>query len=121
MSRRVLIIEDEPAMRLLLQDFLETVGYEVLTAPDGQTALDIADREEFGVAFVDINLPDITGDEVMRVMRDRGVESKLIVLSGNLPETYEHRIADLEIFEVLEKPVDLLVISDAAERALAPA
>ena len=89
MSRRVLIIEDEPAMRLLLQDYLETVGFDVLAAEDGRTALDLAEREEFGVAFVDINLPDITGDEVMRLLRDRGVSARLIVLSGNLRETYE--------------------------------
>lgn len=118
MSKRILVIEDEPTMRLLLRDFFESVGYQVLDAPDGQTALDIADTEPFGLAFVDINLPDISGDQVMRRMRERGVSAELVVLSGNLRESYESKISDLRVHEVLEKPVDLLVLQELASNLL---
>ena len=121
MTRTILVIEDEPGMRLLLQEYLESEGYHVLAAPDGETALKIADNEEFGLAFVDINLPDITGDEVMRRFRKRGVCSVLVVLSGNLRESYEHRIQDLSVHQVLEKPVDLLKLTELAEAVFGPA
>lgn len=104
---RILIIEDEPAMRLLVQDYLEYLGYQVAPAPDGRTALDLAAAEEFALAFVDINLPDIQGDQVMRLLRERGSGTPMVVMSGNLRESYENQIADLKVSEILEKPVDL--------------
>ena len=63
---------------------------------------------------MDINLPDITGDQVMRTLRERGDTTELVVLSGNLRESYESRIRDLEVYTVLEKPVDLVMLSDLA-------
>lgn len=118
MSRSILIIEDEPALRLLLQDYLEFEGFTVQVAPDGATALKLAEGEEFALAFVDINLPDITGDEVMRTLRERGSTTALVVLSGNLKESYEGRIKDLAVYRVLEKPVDLAILSGLANDVL---
>jgi CheY-like chemotaxis protein len=113
-SRAVLVVEDEPAMRLLIQEYLEFLGYPVLPAPDGATALDLAAGAEISVAFVDINLPDMNGVEVMRRVRDMGVGCPLVVLSGNLRESYADAIAGLDVDRVLEKPVDL----DDLERVL---
>ncbi len=110
MIPRILIIEDEPAMRLLVQDYLEFLGYEVMPAEDGTTALALAAGNTFALAFVDINLPDISGDEVMRRMRARGDATPMVVMSGNLRESYADQIADLSVSEVLEKPVDLTEI-----------
>lgn len=108
----ILIIEDEKAMRLLVQDYLEFLGYRVLAAEDGAAALALAATEPFALAFVDINLPDMSGVEVMRRLRARGIESKLVILSGNLRESYADAIVSLDVSEVLEKPVDLDRIED---------
>lgn len=114
MTRRVLVIEDEPAMRLLLQEYLEFLGYPVLLAPDGATALELAAGGNLSLAFVDINLPDMTGVEVMRRFRKMGVACPLVVLSGNLRESYADEIEDLDVDRVMEKPIDL----DDLERVL---
>ena len=103
----ILVIEDEDAMRLLVQDYLEFLGYPVLPAPDGKTALELIRSETIALAFVDINLPDMSGVEVMQEMRDRGVDCPLIVLSGNLRESYVDEVSCLKVSEILEKPVDL--------------
>lgn len=103
----ILVIEDEQAMRLLIQDYLEYLGYTVLLAPDGKTALDLVKSEPISIAFVDINLPDISGVEVMQEMRARGVNCPLVILSGNLRESYADEVAHLDVCEILEKPIDL--------------
>lgn len=103
----ILIIEDEKAMRLLIQDYLEYLGYAVLLAPDGQTALELVKSETISLAFVDINLPDMSGVEVMEEMRNRGVSCPLVIISGNLRDSYADEIAHLDVCEILEKPVDL--------------
>lgn len=114
MSPTVLIIEDEEAMRLLLAEYLEYLGYRVLVAPDGTTALDLGSRAPFDVALVDINLPDLSGLEVMAELRKRGVTSPFVIVSGNLRESYVDHIEPLGVREVLEKPIDL----DDLERVL---
>jgi len=65
---------------------------------------------------VDINLPDMSGVEVMRRFRDSGVESPFVVVSANLRESYADQIRNLRVNEVLEKPVDLTVIEDIVKR-----
>lgn len=107
MSDHILVIEDEQAMRLLVQDFLEFLGYSVLLAPDGTTAIEFAKTQPIRLAFVDINLPDMSGVKVIRELRSLGVTSPMVVLSGNLRESYADAIADLDVSEILEKPVDL--------------
>ena len=103
----ILVIEDEQAMRLLIQDYLEYLGYTVLLAADGKTALDLVRSEAISIAFVDINLPDMSGVEVMQEMRTQGVNCPLIIISGNLRESYSDEVAHLDVCEILEKPIDL--------------
>ena len=107
MSRAILVIEDEPAMRLLVQEYLEFLGYRVLSAPDGTTAIKIGDSEPFSLAFVDINLPDMSGVDVMRKLRESGIASPFVVVSANLRESFADEIESLSVHKVLEKPVDL--------------
>jgi DNA-binding response OmpR family regulator len=104
----ILVIEDERAMRLLMQEYLELLGYPVLLAADGATAVALAGTEPISLAFVDINLPDMNGVEVIQRLRDLEVSCPLVILSGNLRESYADRITHLEVAEILEKPVDLL-------------
>ena len=103
----ILVIEDEQAMRLLIQDYLEYLGYTVLLAADGKTALDLVRSEAISIAFVDINLPDMSGVEVMQEMRTQGVSCPLVIISGNLRESYVDEVAHLDVCEILEKPIDL--------------
>lgn len=114
----ILIIEDEPAMRLLVRDYLEFLGYHVLEAPDGTTAIEVAAEHPFVLAFVDINLPDINGVEVMKRLRANGVKAPLVVMSGNLRESYAEHIQPLNVAEVLEKPVDLFHLEHVIKKIL---
>lgn len=116
MKRSILVIEDEQSMRMLVKEFLELLGYHVLAAPDGETAIRLGDTEPFSLAFVDINLPDMSGVEVMRRFRDSGVDSPFVVVSANLRESFADQIRNLRVNEVLEKPVDLTVIEDIVKR-----
>ena len=107
MSKSILVVEDELAMRILVQEYLEFLGYRVLCAPDGTTAIQLGDTEAISLVFVDINLPDMSGVEVMRRLRESGVMSPFVVVSGNLRESFAEEIASLSVYKVLEKPVDL--------------
>jgi two-component system, OmpR family, alkaline phosphatase synthesis response regulator PhoP len=66
---RVLVVDDEPAQVEIVRSYLEAEQYEVLTASDGPTALDIAQRENPDLVVLDVMLPGLDGIEVCRKLR----------------------------------------------------
>lgn len=108
-TRRVLVVEDEPESRLLLRSVLEQEGFEVFEAEDGETALEILDREgSFHLMTLDLALPGIGGLEVLERLRGRPRWRHLPVVVATAhgdPET------EVELFEAgaddfIVKPVD---------------
>src|SRR6266403_844009 len=66
---RILIVEDNPISLTLLKQLLRAHGYEVLGTPEGLQALDLAREEQPDLILMDIRLPDISGFEVTRLLK----------------------------------------------------
>jgi two-component system alkaline phosphatase synthesis response regulator PhoP len=81
-SPRILLVEDEPGLQLTLSDRLRREGYVVDTAGDGQTGLDKAATNEFDLVLLDVMLPRKNGFDVLRDLRQRGVETPVIMLTA---------------------------------------
>ena len=93
-SARVLVVDDEHALRRLLRLYLENEGYEVVEANDGLDGLSLLRRGGFDVALVDVMLPELDGFEVLRRIRtESGIP--IIVITARGEET--QRIAGLEL------------------------
>jgi two-component system alkaline phosphatase synthesis response regulator PhoP len=82
MSSRILIVEDEPGLVLTISDLLTAEGYEVATATDGPTGLAMASEQQFAVIILDVMLPKKTGFDVCRELRQRGVDSAILMLTA---------------------------------------
>ena len=82
MSSRILIVEDEPGLVLTISDLLTAEGYEVSTAADGPTGLAMASEQQFAVIILDVMLPKKTGFDVCRELRQRGVDSAILMLTA---------------------------------------
>ena len=82
MSSRILIVEDEPGLVLTISDLLTGEGYEVLTAADGPAGLAMASEQQFAVIILDVMLPKKTGFDVCRELRQRGVDSAILMLTA---------------------------------------
>lgn len=80
----VLIVEDEPLIRLNISDELSSLGYEVFEAPDAHQAVALLNRHpEIQVLFTDIDMPgNIDGLQLARLVRSRWPPIKIIVTSG---------------------------------------
>jgi DNA-binding response OmpR family regulator len=93
-AARVLVVDDEHALRRLLRLYLEKEGYEVLEAGDGLDALSLLRRGGIDLALVDVMLPELDGFEVVRRIRtESGIPIILITARGEEAQ----RIAGLEI------------------------
>jgi two-component system, response regulator PdtaR len=82
----VLIVEDEPLVRMLGADVLEDAGYEVVEAFNGDEALEVLEaRPDIKVLFTDVNMPGtLDGLELARVFHERRPDIKLLIASGQV-------------------------------------
>ncbi len=81
-GKRILVIEDETAIMLGLEENLRHAGYEVLKATDGPGGFEAALREKPDAVLLDIMLPGISGFEVCRQLRDKGMQMPVIMLTA---------------------------------------
>jgi two-component system alkaline phosphatase synthesis response regulator PhoP len=81
-SRKLLLVEDEPGLVMTLTDRLELEGYEVETAMDAVRALDTASTKSYDAILLDVMLPGGTGFDVCRTLRQRGVQTPILMLTA---------------------------------------
>lgn len=82
MSHRILLIEDEPSLLLSLSDRLESEGYAVKTAADGEAGLEQAASGRFDLVLLDVMLPKKSGFDVCRDLRQRAVGTPILMLTA---------------------------------------
>jgi DNA-binding response OmpR family regulator len=78
----ILIIEDEPALVRGLKDSFSSRGFEVLTAHDGASGLDLALEKRPDLIILDIMLPRVNGYEICRAVREQGIEVPILMLTA---------------------------------------
>ncbi|MGN6769255.1 MAG: sigma-54-dependent transcriptional regulator [Rhizobiaceae bacterium] len=79
MTGPILIVDDDPVQRRLLQAAVTKAGYEALLAEGGEVALRLLDANDVSVVILDLVMPDLGGIEVLKRMRDRGMFIPVIV------------------------------------------
>jgi len=107
MAARVLIADDDRAIRDSLRRALTLNGYDVTAVPDGVEALAVARREEFGALVLDVMMPGVDGLGVTRVLRADGDATPILMLTARV-ETSD-RVAGLDAGadDYLAKPFEL--------------
>jgi DNA-binding response OmpR family regulator len=83
---RILVVEDEQAIMLGLEENLRAAGYDVVTASDGPRALRQAEEARPDLILLDIMLPGKSGYEICRELRDRGVQVPVVMLTARHEE-----------------------------------
>jgi two-component system phosphate regulon response regulator PhoB len=111
---RILAIEDDPIIQKVLVITLKAEGMETLVAPDGSTGIALALGERPDLVLLDIHLPDMSGFEVCRKLKESADTRHIpvIILSGEARET-SHRIEGLDsgAEDYLLKPVSSRVLA----------
>ena len=92
---KILIIEDEPNMVLGLKDSCEYEGYEVSVARDGNEGLQKASTENVDLILLDVMLPVMSGIDVCRTLRTRGIETPILMLTARSQEI--DKVVGLEV------------------------
>jgi len=101
---RLLIVEDDPAIAIALEDDLRLEGYEVERVQDGEAAVKRAREAAFDLIVLDVMLPKKDGFDVCREMRRSGVESMVLLLTARTAEAEKVLGLDLGADDYMTKP-----------------
>lgn len=104
---KILIVDDEAAIRGTLKEILEYEDYQVDEAEDGATGVKKATESSYDIIFCDIKMPKMDGIEALEQMIAKGVEAPIIMISGH--GTVETAVEALKkgAYDFIEKPLDL--------------
>jgi CheY-like chemotaxis protein len=94
MAPRILVIDDDPLVRLTIQDSLESQGYEVVPAIHGEDGLHKFQAEPFDLVIVDILMPEKEGLETVRELRQLSAHTAIVAITGALSAQSAARLSD---------------------------
>ena len=116
---RVLVVEDEPEVALVLHDALQDFGYEVRVAVDGHEAVRLAVDYQPAAVLLDLWLPGLPGESVLEALRRQAPSIPIIIVSGNRDDDRARVLLKRGAFDYIPKPFDLSVLERAVGAAVA--
>ena len=81
-KNRILVVDDEAALRTVLSTQLKGQGYSVSTAGDGDIAIELLRSQDFDLILLDLKMPNVDGFEVLSYVKEKHPTTKVIVLTG---------------------------------------
>ena len=118
MNARVLLVEDESGLRLTLSDRLASEGYAVETAADGQSGLEQAASGTYDLIVLDVMLPQMSGFDVCREVRRRGVATPILMLTARGQVVDKVVGLKLGADDYLTKPFEMVELTARLEALL---
>lgn len=111
MSHSILVVEDEKVLREILVDYLITQGYKAIPAETGGRALEIISENSLDLVLLDVELPDMTGIDVLREAKQNYPELVFLILTGNQKEEIAKEAIVHGAFDYLVKPIDIEILN----------
>lgn len=118
MTHKILLADDESGIRKVLGITLADMGYEVLTAENGEDALSIFAAQRPAIVLTDIKMPTIDGIELLRRIKQQAPDTEVIMISGHGDMDLAIKSLKLEATDFITKPINNDVLEIALKRAL---
>ena len=116
---RILVVEDHPTMREAMRLVLEGEGFAIDEASDGDTALDMVRADPPDLVFLDLNIPGVSGTDILRALKDdpQTADVSVIIVTATGEEGRE-RVIRLGADEYFTKPFSPIALLGTVERVL---
>ena len=118
---KILIVDDERAIRNSLGEICGDEGYDYDVAEDGLQAVEKASKERFDAIFCDIKMPGMDGTEVLRELAGKGIDTPVIMISGHGDIETAVQCMKSGAFDFIQKPLDLnrvlITLKNATDKA----
>ena len=106
----ILVVDDEPSIRITLAGILEDEGDNVVIAEDGYKGIAAAEKINFNIAFIDMKMPGISGIETFKEFKKISPNTIILLMTAFLDEDALDDTTKLKVQRILYKPLDLDLI-----------
>ena len=113
---KILVVDDEPHIREVLQQLLETDGYETRTAESGFSALSLLRDFSPHIVFLDIRMPEMDGIQCLRHIKETDTMAEVVMISGFATIDMARRSLEIGAFDYIGKPLSFDHIRDVIRR-----
>lgn len=108
-KKKILVVDDEPKIRNLFGHYLQTAGYQVISAEDGEKALMVLKEDgSIDLVILDIGLPKVSGLEVFEMIKTRFPQLKILVSSVYSPDEQEFLVWDADGYYYKSESISVL-------------
>ena len=118
MTARILIIEDEEEFVWLLRRKLEKEGYDIVSASDGVSGLELVQKKEPNLVLLDVMMPRMNGWELSRIIKERSPDTPVVVISGSYDDKLWEKVNMNWVDAIFIKPFKPEEIEGAVRRLL---
>lgn len=106
-AKKILVVDDERGIRLLLSEVLLSQGFEVRSAKDGQESLEVLKDDHFDLVITDINMPRLDGMGMLERMHKGGRKEKVIVMTGDSANGHRENDEPPNVVMRIAKPFEM--------------
>ena len=117
---KILVVDDDPEVRMATRDFLSSKGYDVSVAEGGRDALRQLDSSPADVVLLDVAMPDMDGLETLKRIVSAHPNVPVIMVTGNADIEITSKVLQLGAADYVPKPFDLDYLNQAIRIQLAP-
>ena len=115
---RLLITDDDHALRRAIADVFRQLGLEISTAGDGDEAINLIDGGNIHLVVVDVHMPRVSGLEVIRHAQSFNRKLPCILMSAALDESIEREAEQMHAYRVLSKPLRVSTLRETVMQGL---
>jgi len=115
---RILFVDDDADLRKIVNDQLTALGYVLDEAEDGNTAVQKLEKGNYDVMLLDINMPGKSGIDVLKVIKDKALKTKVIMLTGRVGFSVATESLKLGAYDYITKPFNLDYLVFSIKRVL---
>jgi len=116
--KKILIVDDQPDVLEVLNDFFQMKGFSTLPAPEGRTGLELFEKENPSAAIIDIEMPVMNGIELTRHILNRNAAFPIIIITAFAEKYSKSELLELGARKIIQKPLNLISLGQEIDKLI---